>query len=145
VAKFQQEVGGPLKGGDPGIRVIEPRKGGTPPWFREVPPAFSPRSGVFLAIPFHRVFGSEELSFRSPSVEERAEGPYLVMNPEDAAILGIAPGMPLGIFLSGNLFRASARLDPSLPRGLAGLPAGMGGWKGTPLPAWMKVAGGTRP
>ena len=40
VNKFQDEVGGPLRGGDPGIRLIEPALGAVPRYFDNVPAAF---------------------------------------------------------------------------------------------------------
>ncbi len=43
--KFQQEVGGPLRGGDPGIRLIEPDMSTMPSFFISLPNAFEPRAG----------------------------------------------------------------------------------------------------
>ena len=43
VNKFQDEVGGPLRGGDPGVRLIEPTSGAAPHYFDGVPEAFAKR------------------------------------------------------------------------------------------------------
>jgi NADH-quinone oxidoreductase subunit G len=67
--KFQQEVGGPLRGGDPGKRLVEPKKDGAPAYFTEVP--LKSTSGEQVA-PHYDIFTSEELSAQSPAIIERA-------------------------------------------------------------------------
>jgi NADH-quinone oxidoreductase subunit G len=89
--KFQQEVGGPLSGGDAGVLLINPpqspfSKGGdkddqtVPPltkggkrefFFADVPEAFKPKNGEQLIMPLYQSFGAEELSGYSPSIVER--------------------------------------------------------------------------
>jgi NADH-quinone oxidoreductase subunit G len=69
--KFQQEVGGPLRGGDPGVRLLEPTSGSAPAFFPavtsspDVGPGDAPSSGYCL-------FGSEELSMHAPAVAARS-------------------------------------------------------------------------
>ena len=145
VTKFQEEVAGPLRGGDPGIRLIEPSLEEKASWFLEVPMAFSPREDAFLVVLVHHIHGSEELSALSPSVLERVAEPYLALRPEDAEALKIEARETAEISLAGNVYRAPVKLLSSLPRGVAGLPAGLGGWRGTVLPAWGKVARERRP
>ena len=76
VNKFQDEVGGPLRGGDPGRRLIEPSAGTPPPYFDRVPPAFEPHADEWLSVPLHHIFGSEELSVLAPGIAERM--PHLI-------------------------------------------------------------------
>ncbi|HEX9020297.1 MAG TPA: molybdopterin-dependent oxidoreductase, partial [Nitrospirota bacterium] len=66
--KFQQEVGGSLRGGDPGGRLIEPAPGGKPAYFTAMA-AVAPGEKT---LPQHRIFGSEELSMYSPAIAEMA-------------------------------------------------------------------------
>ncbi len=68
VNKFQDEVGGPLRGGDPGVRLIEPASGAAPHYFDGVPEAFAKRDGEWLIVPLYEIFGSEELSRLAPAV-----------------------------------------------------------------------------
>ncbi len=65
--KFQQEVGGPLAGGDPGTRLIEPGQGATPPYFDPLPVGSEPPEPAE-----YRLFGSEELSMYAEPISERA-------------------------------------------------------------------------
>ncbi len=135
VNKFQTEVGGPMAGGDPGIRIVEPARGARPQWFREIPDPFVPEPGRLLVIPVHHIFGSEELSALAPAVAERAPELYVALNPDDAAALGIGAGEAVEVALAGGVRSVTARVLPALARGIAGVPAGMGAWKGAALPA----------
>jgi NADH-quinone oxidoreductase subunit G len=67
--KFQQEVGGPLKGGDPGKRLIEPKGDGTTVYFTVIP--LKSVSGE-QTTPHYDIFTSEELSAQAPAIIERA-------------------------------------------------------------------------
>jgi NADH-quinone oxidoreductase subunit G len=70
--KFQQEVGGTLRGGDPGKRLIEPAKGMQPDYFKNVPDASRQNNDTRHIAPFHHIFESEELSSYSSAIVERA-------------------------------------------------------------------------
>ena len=87
--KFQDEVGGPLSGGDPGERLIEPAPGKKTAYFENIPAGFEPRAGEWLLLPLHHIFGSEELSALAPNIAELSAGPYLALNPGDAGDLGL--------------------------------------------------------
>ncbi len=67
--KFQQEVGGPLKGGDPGKRLIEPIRDGKQAYFTDVPSKAMPGQ---QEAPQYDIFRSEELSAQAPAIIERA-------------------------------------------------------------------------
>ena len=88
----QAEVGGELRGGDPGKRLIEPAVMVRPDYFREIPRPFSPQDGRWLLLPIHHIFGSEELSMLSHNIAQLAPKPYLALNPEDARRLRIENG-----------------------------------------------------
>ncbi len=97
--KFQQEVGGPLNGGDPGKRLIDPvtlpsslpsREGLQPPlpsgeragvrgisgkitFFQYVPESSKPKDNEQLDIQFQDKFSPDELSSYSPAIVEHAK------------------------------------------------------------------------
>ncbi len=137
--KFQEEVGGPLRGGDPGVRLLEAAPGSRAPYFTRIPRAFAQRAGEWLIVPFHHIFGSDELSGLAPAVAGRAAKPLLALHPEDAADLAILPGESAELSLAGTPYRLPVGLDSTLPRGIAGLPAGLPGLTGIALPAWSKI------
>jgi NADH-quinone oxidoreductase subunit G len=139
VNKFQAEVGGELRGGDPGKRLIEPAVMATPNYFREIPEPFSPRDGHWLLVPVHHIFGSEELSMLSRNIAELAPKPYLALNPEDALRLQIETGQEVEVRLCDVKRRLPLKLVPSLSKGVAGVPAGVPQFQGVALPAWTKL------
>jgi NADH-quinone oxidoreductase subunit G len=136
VNKFQDEVGGSLRGGDPGVRLIEPTSGATPHYFDGVPEAFAKRGGDWLIVPLYEIFGSEELSRLAPAVAERIPSPYLALNADDAASLHIAEGAMVTVTLAGEVSHLLLRVRPALPAGVAGMVAGLSGPIGSLLPAW---------
>jgi NADH-quinone oxidoreductase subunit G len=138
-AKFQQEVGGELRGGDPGLRLIEPAADARPV-YSGLPGEPQRREGEWLAVPLYHIFGSDELSMLSPAVAERAPQPYLALHPDDAAALQLAAGAQAEVRINGSVHRLPVQLAAEIARGLAGIPAGLPQTKGLQLPAWSRIA-----
>lgn len=134
--KFQSEVGGPLRGGDPGIRVLEPAPDREATYPESVPEAFSPRAGERLIVPLYHVFGSEELSAVSPGIAERSPGPYLGLSPDDAESIGVDEGRNVRLTVADVVLVLPVRLIPSLPQGVTGLSVGLGDLPYVQVPAW---------
>ncbi|KAA8997020.1 NADH-quinone oxidoreductase subunit NuoG [Affinibrenneria salicis] len=124
--KFQDEVGGHLRHGDPGVRLIEAGDA-TLDYFRHVPPAFVASQGQWRIAPYYHLFGSEELSQRSAVIQQRMPDPYVVINPADAALLGVNPGALLELTCAGQTLRLPLRLSDGLEAGQVGLPLGLPG------------------
>jgi len=140
--KFQSEVGGPLRGGDPGRRLIEPAQVEKPSYFDAAPEAFRPRSDEWLVAPLYHAFGSEELSVLSAGIAERAPQPYLALNPDDAIAIQAPEGEEAEVVLNGAVYRLPVRFHPALPRGVAGLPVGLSELPWADLPGWGIVSRG---
>jgi NADH-quinone oxidoreductase subunit G len=124
VNTYQNEVGGELRGGDPGVRLIEPQGLGqarTPASEGSIPARFEPRNNELLLVPLYHIFGSEELSLHSSGVKELAPEPYVGLNPEDAQRLRVEDETTVEITINERVLRLPARLMPSLDRGVAGL------------------------
>jgi NADH-quinone oxidoreductase subunit G len=137
--KFQSEVNGSLTGGDPGIRLIEPQSGTTAFSFGDIPAAFESEGEKWLLVPVYHIFGSEELSTLSKGISELSPAPYLALNPQDAAQAQVQEGEEVEIVLNGETVRLPARLEPSLGRGLAGMPVGLPGIPVAELAVWTSV------
>jgi NADH-quinone oxidoreductase subunit G len=136
--KFQIEAGGPLHGGDPGVRLIEPADGQIA-FFGEIPAAFIPRTNAWLCVPLYHIF-TEELSMVSPPVAARMSQPALVLNPHDAAGLDVASAEEVMCYLRGEAHRLPVRIDPTLPIGIAGLPARLLAFTGLEMPLWAVIS-----
>jgi NADH-quinone oxidoreductase subunit G len=139
VNKYQQRIGGPLRGGDPGIRLIEPKEGARPSYFREIPEAFRERPDAWYVVPVFHIFGSEELSASAPAIRERAPDPYVAVRPEVAERLGVLENEEVAVEIGGTTRYLPAKLWTSLPRGLVGLPVGLR--RGLPFepPQWIRL------
>jgi NADH-quinone oxidoreductase subunit G len=123
--KFQEEIAGPLRGGDPGVRLIEPDGGSGGEYFTRIPAAYEPRAGQWLAVSLYHIFGSEELSVLMPGMLELAPEPYLALNPDDAAVLGVRAGEEVEFHIDERLYRLPLKVLPTLPPGVVGLPTGL--------------------
>jgi NADH-quinone oxidoreductase subunit G len=121
VNTYQDEVGGPLRDEMPGIRLLEPVATKAPSWFTTIPRAFQPTSHQWLLLPLSSVFGSDELSNRSPAIAERIAQPFLSLHPSDGARLSLEDHSTIDLMLQGTTCRVVVHLDPSTPVGTAGL------------------------
>ena len=123
--KFQDEVGGKLRNGDPGVRLFE-ASAGQLSWFDRVPTAFA-RNGGWRVAPYYNLFGSEEMSQRAPVMQQRMPQPAIVINPADAATLGVNAGAALELNCAGETLRLPVRFSDAVQAGQVGLPLGMPG------------------
>ena len=124
--KFQDEVGGHLRAGDPGTRLIE-SQGDRLNWFAAVPGAFAPARGTWQAVPFYHLFGSEENSSRAAPVQERIPQPYVALAKSEADRLGVNDGALLSLNVAGQTLRLPLRINEELGAGLVALPKGLAG------------------
>ncbi len=132
---YQKEVGGPLRGGDAGVRILEPAPANGQLYFDAIPPAFQPRAGEWMLVPMHRIFGSDELSLSAPGIAELAAKPHIAVNASD-----LADGAEVEVTCAGGTFRLPLRIRPDLPDGVAGISAGVPPLAGVRLPDWGKIA-----
>ncbi|MDH0745204.1 NADH-quinone oxidoreductase subunit NuoG [Pseudomonas sp. GD03842] len=124
--KFQDEVGGHLRAGDPGVRLIE-SNGDKLGWFASVPRAFSPAQGTWQVVPFFHLFGSEENSSKAAPVQERIPEAYVALAKSEADRLGVNDGALLSLNVAGQTLRLPLRINEELGAGLVALPSGLAG------------------
>lgn len=131
VNKYQEEIAGPLRGGDAGVKLIA-GDGSSTSFFTSIPPAFEPREHEWLLLPLFHIFGSEELSDSAPAIRQLTPEPYIALNKKDAAEFGsevVVMGQHLPV-----------RVTPELPVGIAGYPANFSPLEGLELPLWTKIS-----
>ncbi|WP_040263813.1 NADH-quinone oxidoreductase subunit NuoG [Pseudomonas massiliensis] len=124
--KFQDEVGGHLRAGDPGVRLIESR-GDQLAWFTCIPAAFAPARGTWTAVPYYHLFGSEETSSRAAPVQSRIPASYVAVAKAEADRLGVNDGALVSLSVAGTTLRLPLRVDEQLAVGLVALPKGLAG------------------
>ena len=136
VNKFQSEIAGPLLGGDPGTRLLEPRaESARLGYFREMPEPFQQGPGQWLVVPFHHIFGSEELSARAAAIAERIPAACVGLNPEDASDLGVKEGERVELVVGTVRYELPTAVRPDVPAGVALLPVGLPDVQMVSLPA----------
>jgi NADH-quinone oxidoreductase subunit G len=123
--KYQDEVGGELRGGDPGIRLVSHNGQAQVEYFKYTASKKEDATNRFEIVPLYHIFGSEQWSARGEAVSHRVPSPYLAMNPKDASRLQIEQDQPVLITLKGKEIKLHVKLAPALPEGLLGLPWGL--------------------
>ncbi|MFM5425992.1 NADH-quinone oxidoreductase subunit NuoG [Aeromonas veronii] len=129
--KFQDEVGGKLRAGDPGRRLLEatdPQAEGKEllGWFTTIPAPFKAAEALQV-VNYAQLFGGEELSAHSPVIQARMNEPELVLNPLDAQRLALHGGSQVSFSWGGSHWQLRLRLSEQLSAGLVGLPLGVNG------------------
>ena len=119
VNKFQDEIGGPLKGGDPGVRLFAGAAAATdaPKYFD--PPAATTKG--LQAVPLHVLFGSEELSSQAPVMQSRRV-PVALAVPASSKLPG---GAVTELRFNGSA--VSLPVQPTAAEGCVGIPVGLEG------------------
>ncbi|MBI5129475.1 MAG: NADH-quinone oxidoreductase subunit NuoG [Rhodopseudomonas palustris] len=118
VTRFLEEVGGPLRGGDPGAMLLKRSEAA----LIDAPPSGPVTGEGLLLVLLHDAFSGWELSRVSALLAARAPAPRLLLHPDDAALHGLADGA--AVLIDGRLFAAPVSLDASLPRGCVAISAG---------------------
>lgn len=142
--KYQQEVGGHLRGGDPGVRLIEPSTANNAKYADSIPSAFSIDGDRLLLIPLYHIFGSEEMSARAAALSERVPEPYAAINPETASRFEIQEGVTLRIVADDYQRELPVRIIKNIARHIIGVPTGLPGSGAALRPAIVKVETGAK-
>ncbi len=143
--RFQEEVGGPLRGGDPGVRLLEPSGEGAFHLRGEAPAPFRARhrekvpEQEWRAIPLYHCFGSEELSVLSKGVAEHTPPPYVALSSADADSLGVEAGGTIVAELRDGERSLPVRILSGLPSGCAGVPVGLPGLPRGAGAEWIRI------
>ena len=121
--KFQTEVGGALKGGDPGVHLFEASRAARAAYFSPAAPS-APAAGLRV-VPLYEHFGSEELSRLALPIQARIPASYAVLNADDAKRVGIADHGAVIVNVGGEDASLIASVRADFPHGWVGLPVGL--------------------
>ncbi|MFW5823399.1 MAG: NADH-quinone oxidoreductase subunit NuoG [Marinobacter sp.] len=140
--RFTDEVGGHLRGGDPGVRLLQ-RRPAYRPYSTAVPPAGDKGGSTPLrALVLPRLFGGEETSARAEPIRQRMEAPVVILCPADADALGVRHGDTLA---AGDGLSVTVHEQVDWPAGWAGIPAGLLPGLGQAMAVTLQRAGGGGP
>jgi NADH-quinone oxidoreductase subunit G len=137
--KYQSEVGGSLRGGDPGIRLISQNGHKPVEYFKSISEGVEIAAGAFQIVPIHHIFGSEPLSAAGDAVSLRVPPLYVGMNTDDATRIQVAHGDRVIVTINGKQLELQVRLAAGLQPGLLGIPWGLPGLPYYDLPSTTTV------
>ncbi|MBW7839953.1 MAG: molybdopterin-dependent oxidoreductase, partial [Chitinophagaceae bacterium] len=140
INKYQIEVGGPLHGGNPGIRLIEPdanAEGG-------LKGSGSNKAGnaTFEVLPAHHIFGGDELSARSAPLATRIPDTTVSISSSALQKSGMEGAESLNINYDGEAHSFKIKIDNSLPDNVLMLPKGFNETKGLLFPFFTEISKG---
>lgn len=137
---YLDEPNGSMKGGDPGIRLIERPETPGITYFSINMNSSGAGKDEMTVIPVYRIFGSEELSSASLSVSQRFQEPLVYINQKDADNAGIQEGEMIQFEISGTKDKFKVKIENSLPSGVAGLSVNLPGIPFFDLPGNAKLS-----
>lgn len=135
INKYQEEVGGHLRGGDPGKRLFGETSALEKVFMNYIPPAFIPSPGEWQILPLPHIFGTDELSIYTPGVAERTPQPYIAINRKDAQNLNTLENEILRVQIQDQNYMLPVMIKDELPEGVAGIPYHIPGLTGIAWPA----------
>ena len=139
INKYQQEVGGALRGGDPGVRLFSYKPHATPVYFKDIPEAFMVRNNKWLLLPQHHVFGSGELSVYTKGIGVLCPEPYIALSVSDAERLQLENDSHVTVKIVEHEYSLPVKIDKDISNGIAIMPAGLPGMPALSWGSWIEV------
>jgi len=137
--KYLDEPNGKMKGGDSGIRLIEPQDNPTNSYFKPTAGSIEIKKGEWLIVPVYQIFGSEELSSAASTLAKRIPEPFVYLNPKDAEELKIKEEEVIQLEISTVSLSIKVKIEVSIGQGIAGLSISLPGMPFIDLPGKGKI------
>jgi NADH-quinone oxidoreductase subunit G len=141
VNKYLEEPDGPVKDGNPGVKLFGNDTFAEVEKNSVIPEPFKQRKGEFLFIPVHRIFGSEELSAHAHAIAELIPKPFVLLSVGMAAQLKFMEKSLCKISINEINLEAVILTDPHIPDGIAGISVLLPEMPYLELPAWGVIGG----
>ncbi|MFC6051591.1 NADH-quinone oxidoreductase subunit G [Acinetobacter sp. Ac_877] len=122
--KFQDKVGGSLKGGDSGIRLFD-RLAKRPARTFVAPAPVLVNAESFRLVPMHHIFGSGEFTVKTPAMESRIPEAVFAVGEQDAARLNVQDGQTITVKAGETSIVLPVLVIEYLPTGYIGYPIGL--------------------
>ncbi|KJV38300.1 NADH-quinone oxidoreductase subunit NuoG [Acinetobacter brisouii] len=122
--KYQDEVGGHLKGGDAGIRLFD-RLPKRPARSYVAPSAVLTNSDSFRLVPMHHIFASGEFTIKTPAMQSRIPEAVFAVGEQDASRLNLQDGQKITVKAGETSISLPVQVIEYLPTGYIGYPIGL--------------------
>ena len=122
--KFQDKVGGHLKGGDSGIRLFDllPKR---PARTFVAPAPVLVNAESFRLVPMHHIFASGEFTIKTPAMESRIPDAVFAVGEQDATRLNLQDGQKITVKAGETSIVLPVQVIEYLPTGYIGYPIGL--------------------
>ncbi|MFC4253023.1 NADH-quinone oxidoreductase subunit NuoG [Sinimarinibacterium flocculans] len=138
--RFQQEIGGDLRGGNPGIRLIVPLDVTDAGNDAEVAGATGRTPRADALVPLHDLFAAEELSALAAVITQRRSGrDTLRVHPDTAARLRLTGAEMARLRIGATTLRLPLHIDAGFARNAIGVPLTL--LAGAPLSSDFQLTG----
>lgn len=121
--KFQDKVGGHLKGGDSGVRLFD-RLNKRPVRTFVAPAVVVVNPESFRLVPMHHIFASGEFTAKTPAMETRIPEAVFAVGEQDAARLNVLNGQKVTVKAGETEISLPVHIIEYLPAGYIGYPVG---------------------
>lgn len=122
--KYQDEVGGHLKGGDSGVRLFD-RLAKRPARSYVAPAAILANAESFRLVPMHHIFASGEFTVKTPAMETRIPEAMFAVGEQDASRLNVQDGQRITVKTGDTTISLPVQVIEYLPTGYIGYPVGL--------------------
>lgn len=136
---YLDEPDASMKGGDPGVRLFDQGEGDENTYFKTVTPFMEINKNEWLIIPVYQIFGSDELSSVGPSVLQRIQEPFVLINQNDADLIHVNNGDYVQLDILKSKLKLKVKIGNSLTQGIAGLSVNLPGMPFIDLPGTGKI------
>jgi NADH-quinone oxidoreductase subunit G len=138
VNKYLDEPNGSVKNSDPGIRLLD-NKSNYVISFSD-PPKPGVKSGDYLVIAAHRIFGSEELSSEATAIAELIPDPFVLLNGNTLKNLTHSENDIVTLEIGNSILNVRLQTDDLIPDGILALSWPLPGLPYLSLPATGKFS-----
>jgi len=136
---YLDEPNGSMKGGDPGVRLIEQAQRPQKSYFNDRDQNIERPKGEWLIVPVYQIFGSDELSSAGKALAQRIKEPFVYLSQKDAQLLNVVVGDTILMEISKSNLKLKVIIENSLPAGIAAVSVKLPGMPFIDLPDFAKI------
>jgi NADH-quinone oxidoreductase subunit G len=136
---YLDEPNGSMKGGDPGVRLIEQAQKQIKSYFNDRDQNVEGSKGELLIVPVYQIFGGDELSSVGTAIKQRIRNPFVYLNQKDAENLNVSVGDMILMEISKSKLKLNVIIENSLPSGIAAVSVKLPAMPFVDLPGFGKI------
>ncbi len=132
---YVDEPDGSMKGGDPGVKLFSKSSSVKNRYFKSEIPNAEIKEDELQIFPLYQFFGSDELSSVSPSVLQRIQEPFLLVNEKDSLSLKVNDNEIVQLEVAKEKLKVKVKIGFGVQQGMIALSVNLPGMPFIELPA----------